>query len=135
MNVSIGTIARTACLALALTAHPGRPAGEPGDHRPDGGRLPGRLVEEQQLHPGSHQGRPDPEGLPVRRQVTIPRPAVHSPAARRFSPSLHPQGRGFFVFGDMKKPPPGQESAWGRGLVLCSQKETHSVLAFIIEVG
>ena len=66
-QISAGTIARTACLALALTnqilsatghpvlpieaAHRGQPARDPRHHRLHGGGQPCRLVEKQQLHP------------------------------------------------------------------------------------
>ena len=76
MNISSGTIARTACLALALTnqilsatGHAVLPIedsqpGSPDHFGADGGGVPRGLVEEQQLHPGRHPGRPGPAPLP-----------------------------------------------------------------------
>ena len=86
MNISIGTIARTAALALALTNQILSAAGKPvlpiEDSQLETLVTTGLTVEEQQLHPGGHQGRRRPEDLPQRRQVTIPHLAAHPPAAR-----------------------------------------------------
>ena len=65
-KISPSTIARTAALALALTNQilsttdhavlPHR-VGPAGLHRPDRGRRPRQLVEEQLVHPGGHRSR------------------------------------------------------------------------------
>ena len=83
MNISIGTIARTAALALALTNQILSAAGKPVLPIEDSQleTLVTTGLEEQQLHPGGHQGGRRPEGVPQRRQVTIPRRAA--PSSRR----------------------------------------------------
>ena len=69
-TISAGTIARTACLLLALTnqvlsarqaraAHREPDRGAAGHRRYHHRGRAGRVVEEQQLHPRSPSGRPD----------------------------------------------------------------------------
>ena len=83
MNISIGTIARTACLALALTnqilSATGHAVLPIEDSQLEALITSGLTVaaslaawwKEQQLHPGRHPGRPGPARCPA--ELKLPR--------------------------------------------------------------